>query len=168
MSSQGLLSSAAVAVWVEGSSQEPQSLLKDSSTEGGEEEGWEESAVSDAANGFGLERVVGLTGGWRPRVAVDDVELGLEVVDWGGTELGRGATTGVEAPFVACIWPLAEVSVLVKEEIAHPAHEDESVWVVPMRGAVEVAAPGGGWTVSGNVWLYLRIRDVNMSNVLFA
>lgn len=70
---------------------------------------------------------------------------------------------------VGCIWPLAAVSLFVKEEIAHPA-QDVSL-DVPMRAALLLLAPWafcGGSAVSGIVLLYFRMRCKYRSIVLFA
>ena len=120
-------------------------------------------AVSDAVKGF--ERAEGLSEvdwGWRgrDRVLVFIIEALSEGVEDGGTELDRRIVwAAVVASCVeVCICPLAEVSLFVKEEIAQPAQDEESDCAFPMRGAVEVAVPEGGCTVSGSVWMYLRIR----------
>jgi len=120
-------------------------------------------AVSDDVKGF--ERAEGLSDevwGWKPRdrVVVFVVEGFAEGAEDGGTELGRGtAWAAIAVPLVeACICPLAEASLFVKEEMAQPAQEEESDCAFPMRGAVEVVGPGDGCTVSGSVWIYLRIR----------
>ena len=98
--------------------------------------------VFDGANcGFKLEPTLIVGAGL--------LELG------GGTELALvsdDVTCG--APLEAvCISPLAAVSLLVKEEIAHPAHEF-SVAGLLMRGAAPplvAVGPAGGSTVSGMV-----------------
>jgi hypothetical protein len=86
--------------------------------------------------------------GLRPEMMVGAV-VGLEVDVMGGTLLARGSgEVTLDVPFDAgCIWPLAVVSLFVKDEIAQSAHEEPSFGTgVPMRGVVPpaVAAPGGG------------------------
>lgn len=80
------------------------------------------------------------------------------VVD-GGTDDERWSA----APFVvepAPISPLVEASLLVKLEIAHPAHDAVSLAGVPIRGVPvpPAASPGEGSTVSGMVAANFRIR----------
>jgi hypothetical protein len=56
--------------------------------------------------------------------------------------------------------PLAAASLLVNEEMAHPAHE-VSLWGVPIRGTLEAEGSEEvdiGIAVSGSVRPYLRIR----------
>jgi len=123
-------------------------------------------AVSDDVKGF--ERAEGLSEevwGWTPRDRwlMFVIEAFVEEVEDGGTELGRSIVCAVVVVVSCdeiCICPLAEVSLFVKEEMAQPAQEEESDCAFPMRGAVEVVVPEDGCTVSGRVWMYLRIRCI--------
>ena len=77
--------------------------------------------------------------------------------------LRTGTPLGFEPPADCCISPLAVASLLVKDEMAHPAQEAASADVVPMRGmaplVVADAIPvDGGRAVSGRVAPYLRMR----------
>ena len=82
----------------------------------------------------------------------------------GGTEEERlrdvmGAPRFMLPLVFASISPLVDAILLVKEEIAQPAH-DVSFWGVPMRGTTpfDVGTLGGGIAVSGSVEPYLRTR----------
>jgi hypothetical protein len=68
-----------------------------------------------------------------------------------GTELGRWSTAAA-APFPGVdISPLTDASLLVNDDIAHPAHEDSALGV-PIRGGAEaLLVLAGGCVVSGNV-----------------
>ena len=56
--------------------------------------------------------------------------------------------------------PLAVANLFVKDDIAQPAHPGGSFCGVPIRGTFPLAATvaGGGRTVSGREFPYLRIR----------
>ena len=76
--------------------------------------------------------------------------------DEGGAEVDRLAGFGG----VDCMSPLAEASLLVKEEMAQPVQEEESFCELPMRGAAvpsEVLLEGGR-EVSGREAACLRMR----------
>jgi hypothetical protein len=80
----------------------------------------------------------------------------------GGTEFGRvlGAEDVSAAPVSVCIWPLTEVSLLVKDDIAHPVHDEASGCGVPVRETLSAGlVPGAcGSRVSGRLRACLRTR----------
>jgi hypothetical protein len=78
----------------------------------------------------------------------------ISAAERGGTDDARGAVSPLDP---ARISPLAALSLFVKDEIAHPAHE-VSCAGVPIRGAPPAATEGEGRAVSGIDWVYLRIR----------
>ena len=77
-----------------------------------------------------------------------------------GTEAGRGISSeGLSGAAVDAISPFAAASLLVKEEMAHPA-QDLSL-ELPMRASGllgSAAEVGGGMAVSAIVLLNLRTR----------
>ena len=74
-------------------------------------------------------------------------------------EEGRSELAVVAALLLGWISPLAVASLLVKDDIAQPAHpEPDPGCGVLIRGAFEPAASGGGKTLSGSVCPYLRMR----------
>ena len=77
----------------------------------------------------------------------------------GGTDDDLSLFGGALATF-GCMSPLAVAILLVKDEIAHPAHPAASLCVVPIRGTAPLAeaVAGRGKTVSGSELPYLRIR----------
>ena len=92
----------------------------------------------------------------------DELEgIGRALTVLAGVEEGRSATVRSAALLVgfACMSPLVDVILFVKEDMAQPAH-DVSVCGVPIRGVSPLAelALGGGRTVSGNEFPYFRTR----------
>ena len=82
---------------------------------------------------------------------------------------------GSVAPFArGWIWPSAAVSLFVKDEMAHPAHEESVPGVLipgaaaPPTAAPFIAVPGGGRAVSGSVCAYFRARARYWSRTLLA
>lgn len=78
----------------------------------------------------------------------------------GGTEEDLSLVGGCAFATFDCMSPLAVAILLVKDEIAHPAHPAASFCVVPIRGTAPFAeaVAGSGKTVSGSELPYLRIR----------
>lgn len=78
----------------------------------------------------------------------------------GGTDEDLSLFGGCAFATFGCMSPLAVAILLVKDEIAHPAHPAASLCVVPIRGTAPFAeaVAGGGKTVSGSELPYLRIR----------
>lgn len=78
----------------------------------------------------------------------------------GGTDDDLSFFGGCGWGSLGCMSPLAVASLLVKEEIAHPAHPALSFCGVPIRGTAPLAdaVAGGGKTVSGKEVPYFRIR----------
>lgn len=129
------------------------------------------SSVSSAkldGGGSGDERV-GMVGVLFCRVMPDfglrreeeDLDSGFVVELGGGTEEERGSAAPLLLLLLSCIWPLADASLFVKDDIAQPVQE-ESLAGVPMRGALgpPEEMEGEGRAVSGSDCAYLRMRDM--------
>ena len=102
---------------------------------------------------------------WRARVLAEEEDgrgASIEGVAGEEEERVRAGALGAERPLgLDAISPLAAATLLVKEEIAQPAHEEVSFEGVPIRGVapfVVAVVPEGGRAVSGRVDPYLRTR----------
>ena len=93
------------------------------------------------------------------------------VLGVGGTEADRisDVVNGILLFDLASISPLAEAILLVKDDMAQPAHE-VSVCGVPILGGPSLIVPavGGGSTLSGKLLAYRLTRLTKTSKVLLA